>query len=489
MSQTIVEQLDPIFKPKSIALIGASNNPTKWGGMVLARMRSSDFRGRIYPVNPREAEILGVKAYPDVLEIPEEVDLAVFTIPATHMPKAMESCVKKGIRGGLVISADFAETGERGRALEEGTVKIARAGGLRFIGPNGNGMWTSAVRLNASPLPDPLPGGLAFISQSGMFGGAAIMSARAKGFGLSKFVSIGNQADLTAADYLEYLGQDEDTRVIALYMEGFKDGRRFLTVAREVSRRKPILILKGGTSKLGARATLTHTASIAGENQIFEAMCRQAGLIRVSQVEHLFVMAEALLSAPLPEGRRIAVVGNGGEGVTTVDNLAALGLDAPEFREEDQLALKEILPPHAPVPRNPVDFAGAPVETPEEVRVIEKLASLEYIDGIITSVPHDRIFNTSSLAEQKKAVITAADAFCGIPEKYGKPIIANTMMPSETVADLLRSARIPMYATRRDCALAMLALVEYARIKNRPDRTILSQGQRSRVASPPHLRH
>jgi acyl-CoA synthetase (NDP forming) len=462
------EQLDPIFRPKSIALIGASNNPAKWGGMVLNRILSSDFRGPVYPVNPRETEIFGVRAYADVLEIPKTVDLAVFTIPATHMPEAMESCVKKGIRGGLIISADFAETGEKGLALQNETVKIARAGGLRFIGPNGNGMWTSAVRLNASPLPDPLPGGLAFISQSGMFGGAAIMATRTKGFGLSKFVSIGNQADLTAADYLEYLGQDEDTRVIALYMEGFKDGRRFLSVAREVSRQKPILILKGGTSKLGARATLTHTASIAGESQIFEAMCRQAGLIRATQLEQLFVLAEALLCQPLPKGPRIAVVGNGGEGVTTVDNLAALGLDAPEFRDEDKLALKELLPPHAPVPRNPVDFAGAAVETHEEVRVIDKLASLEYIDGIITGVPHDRMFNASSLAEHKKSVITAVDAFCGIPEKYGKPIITSTMMPSETTTELLRSARIPMYSTRRDCAIAMLALVEYARIKNRP---------------------
>jgi acyl-CoA synthetase (NDP forming) len=468
MSETIVEQLHPIFKPKSIALIGASSNPTKWGGMVLGRILSSDFRGPVYPVNPKETEILGVKAYTDVTEIPESVDLAVFTIPATHMPKAMESCVKKGIRGGLVISADFAETGETGRALEEETVRIARAGGLRFIGPNGNGMWSSAVRLNASPLPDPPPGGLAFISQSGMFGGAAIMAARTKGFGLSKFVSMGNQADLNAADYLEYLVQDEDTHVIALYVEGFKDGRRFLSVAREVSRQKPILVLKGGTSALGARATLTHTASIAGENQVFEAMSRQAGLIEATQLEHLLVMAEALLSQPLLKGSGIAVVGNGGEGVVTVDNLAAVGLDAPEFTEEDKLALKELLPPHAPVPPNPVDFAGAAIETHEEVRVIEKLASLDYIDGIITNVPHDWMFRTESLAEQKKQVITAVDAFCGIPAKYEKPIVTQSTLPSEAVAELLRSARIPIYRTRQECALAMDALARYARIKDRP---------------------
>jgi acetyltransferase len=298
--------------------------------MVLGRALSSSFRGSIYPVNPGATEISGLRAYRDVLEIPDPVDLAVFTIPAAEIPAAMKSCVAKGIKGGLIISADFAETGERGRALEEETIRIARQGGLRFIGPNGNGMWTSAVGLNISPLPTPQPGGLAMISQSGMFGGAAILATTAKGFGLSKYVAMGNQADLKAADYLEYLRSDDDTRVIALYLEGLKDGRRFLRIAREVSREKPILVLKGGKSAEGARATLSHTASIAGEDRIFDAVCRQAGLIRVSQLEHLFLMAEALLTQPLPRGDRIAVVGNGGQGVATVDNLAALGFEVPE---------------------------------------------------------------------------------------------------------------------------------------------------------------
>ena len=234
MSEEVVRQLEPIFKPKSIAIVGASNNPTKWGGMVMNRALSSGFRGRIYVVNPRESEVAGLKAYNDVAEIPEPVDLAVFTIPAEQMPKTMQSCVQKGIPGGLIISADFAETGARGRSLQEETVRIARAGGLRFIGPNGNGMWTSAVNLNISPLPTPPRGGLAFLSQSGMFGGAAVRAAETGGFGLSTFVSMGNQADITAADYLEYLACDERTRVIALYMEGFKDGRRFAQVARKV---------------------------------------------------------------------------------------------------------------------------------------------------------------------------------------------------------------------------------------------------------------
>jgi acyl-CoA synthetase (NDP forming) len=468
MSENPVEQLDAIFKPKSVAMIGASNNPAKWGGMVLDRMLTCGFRGRVYPVNPKETEVFGLRAYADVVEIPDPVDLAVFTIPAAQVPAAMESCVKKNIKGGVIISADFAETGERGSDLQDETVRIARAGGLRFIGPNGNGMWTSAVNLNASPMPAPLPGSLALVSQSGMFGGAAVFVTHSRGFGLSKFVSIGNQADMTVADYLEYLARDDDTRVIALYLEGIKEGRRFLSVAREVSRQKPILVLKGGSSELGARATLSHTASIAGEDKIFDAVCRQAGLIRVWQLEHLFLMAEALINQPLPRGKRIAVVGNGGQGVAAVDNLSALGLDVPEFSEQDQRALKEILPPHAPTPRNPVDFAGGMVETNREVRIIEKIASFDYIDGIITNVPMDREFKEPSMADRKKAVITAVDVFGGIPEKSGKPIITQSLMPSEMVLELVKNARIPIFITPQQCALAMYALTRYAEIKNRP---------------------
>jgi acyl-CoA synthetase (NDP forming) len=309
---------------------------------------------------------------------------------------------------------------------------------------------------------------MAFVSQSGMFGGAASHASATRGFGLSKVISIGNQADLTAADYLEYLARDDTTRIIGLYLEGLKDGPRFLRIAREVTKQKPIVLLKGGRSAEGARATLSHTASIAGEDRIFDAMCRQAGIIRVFQLEDLFVMADALLSQPIPRGKRVAVVGNGGQSVTTTDNLAALDIEVPEFAEEDALELKELLPPHAPVPRNPLDFAAGAVDTADEVRVIEKIASLDYIDAIITGVPRERAFGTSSLAERKKAVITAVDAFCAIPKKTGKPIITQRMMPSELVTELLRDAGIPMYETPRQSALAVSALTRYAEIKSRP---------------------
>ncbi|MBU2645038.1 CoA-binding protein [bacterium] len=468
MSETIIEQLDPIFKPRSIAIIGASNRPGKWGNMVLNGVLASGYRGPIYPVNPKESEIKGLKTYGDILDIPGMVDLAVFTIPAVHMPGTMRNCVKKGVRGGIVISADFAETGENGEALQAETVRIAREGGLRFVGPNCNGIWTSAGGgLSISPMPRPMAGSLAFISQSGMFGGTAIRAAWAQGFGLSKFISIGNQADLTVADYLLYLAEDADTRVIALYVEGFKDARRFLQVAGDVSRKKPILLLKGGSSPVGARAAKSHTASIAGEDRIVDAVCRQAGIIRVEQMEHLMVMAEALMKQPLPRGDRVAVVGNGGQGVTCVDNLWALGLTVPEFKAEDKLALKAILPPHAPLPNNPVDFAAGGFETKDEVRVIEKLAFFNYIDGIITNVPTERNHSHANLADQKIAMIQAMAEYGRLPEKYGKPVIAQRVARGEQALELMRAANIPLFTSSQDCALAMYALMKYAAIKNR----------------------
>ena len=468
MSTDIVQQLDPIFKPKTIALIGASANPSKWGGRILSQILASEFRGSIFPINPKETEIFGLKAYPDVQEIPGHVDLAIFAVPAARMPGVMKSCVKKGIKGGVVISADFAETGEKGKRLEEETTGIARSGGLRFAGPNGNGIWSSTVGLNAWSMPKPIPGHLAFISQSGTFGGIASVTSSIKGFGLSKFIAIGNQADLKIADYLEYFALDDDTKVIAVYVEGMQDGRRFFQSAKKVSKKKPVLIFKGGSSNLGARATLSHTASIAGTDEIFDAMCKQTGLIRASEIEHLFIMAEALLTQPLPRGNRVAMISNGGQGVALMDALASLGIEAPEFTEGDKQKLKKLLPPHAPTPRNPVDFAAGGMETMDEVRVAELLASFDYIDALIMNVPTERSFGPPSLIEQNKAMLKAFDIFAEIPKKYGKPVITQKwLFVSDTASEILMDARIPMYSTPYECARAMYALTKYAEVRDR----------------------
>jgi acetyltransferase len=466
MSASIVEQLDHIFKPKSIAFIGASNDLSKWGGRVLNRTIHSDYRGALYPVNPKEKKILKLPAYSDIRKIPGPVDLAVFTVPAVHMPAVMKDCVEKGIRGGIVISADFAETGEKGRALEKETLRIAREGNMRFVGPNCNGVWSGVVGLNTTPDDHKMSGPVGFITQSGSFGFAATKQINARGFGFSKMISIGNQGDLTATDYLEYLWHDEETKVIAMYMEGFKDGQRFIEMAKQVVKQKPILILKGGRSTVGARATMSHTASIAGSDAVFDAVCRQSGLIRVHQLEHLFIMAEALFSQPVSRGKRVAIVGNGGQGVLGSDNLMALGMEIPEFSKDDQLRLKSVLPPHAPMPKNPVDFAAGGIGTIGEMRVIETLASFNCVDAIFTNVPVARSARPT-LAERKMEIINAVQSFAQIPVKCGKPIVCKSYTTAGDVDEILNEANIPAFSSIESCTLALSALVQYGEIKRR----------------------
>jgi acyl-CoA synthetase (NDP forming) len=411
--------------------------------------------------------MLGLKIHADVRDVPGPVDLAVFTVTANLMPEVMKACVSKGIKGGVLISADFAETGEKGRILQEETVRVARNGGLRFIGPNGMGIWSSAVRLNVALEPTPLSGPVAFISQSGTFGGYLARLAKTKGYGLSKFVSIGNQADLKVPDIIEYLIGDPDTKVIILYMEGIQDGRRFIEVTKRAVRTKPILIYKGGSSPDGARAAKSHTASIAGADEIFDSMCKQAGMIRVSEVEHLFVMAEALIGQPLTKGNRMAVIGSGGMSVVGADSLASLGMKVPPLDEQARLKIKEILPPHAPIPTNPVDFAGGARTAIEEAKVAEILASLDYIDGIITNVPVTA-FASNAIGEYVKIGIKGAEILAGIPEKYNKPVVCMRFseISDDITSSIIKSAGIPAYSTPEDAARAMYALVKYSQIKS-----------------------
>ena len=470
MSTNIIDQLDSIFKPSSVAIIGAGSQMAKWGGRLFIRLLESNFKGAIYPVNPKHKQILGVRAYASMTEIDAPVDLAVLCLPAAKIPALLRECVKKGIKAAVIITADFAETGDKGKTLEREALNIAREGGLRFIGPNCMGIWSSAVGLNLALPKAPISGQLAFVSQSGTYGITLSRIADERGFGLSKFISFGNQADILVSEYLDYLAQDDDTKVIALYLEGLKDGRQFFETAKRVTRIKPILLFKGGSSPQGARATISHTASIAGEDRIFDAMCKQVGIIRVSEIEHMFTMAEALIRLPLPRGNRIAVVGSGGQGVVTTDALSTHGLSVIDLDDTAKSKLKEVLPPHAPYPGNPVDFAGGTRSAKTEAEVAHTLASLDYIDGIITNVPL-HLAPVTSLADYLKASIEGAECFAEIPRKYEKPVITlrSKGISNQNIIDVLESAGIPVYDTPEDCSRAMAALVKYACIKNRTE--------------------
>lgn len=469
MGKEIVSQLDPIFRARSVAIIGASNNPTKWGYSLVERPLRSGFGGPLYPINPREREVLGVPAYPSIAQVPGPVDLAVFTMPAAAVPAALEECLAHQVRGAVVISAGFAEAGPQGRALQEELVRVARRGGIRFVGPNCNGIWSSAAGLSLFSSSAPKPGPFAFVSQSGAFGGQLAQMAMAKGYGLSKFISSGNQADLNDADYLEYLAEDPDTKVIVLYVEGLREPRRFLETAREVVRHKPIVVYKAGRTPVGGRAVLGHTGSLMMAEAVFEALCQQVGLIRAYESSHPFDMAEALASCPLPKGRRVGIIAmTGGQCVITSDFCAYLGLEVPELDAQTQGRLREILAPHAPPPRNPVDIAGD-FRTPLTfARLAEELARLNYIDTIIISPPSGGLARDPAASGAALSPLReAAERIAAIPSQYGKPVIVagNLRQGQEALVEPFRQAGIPSYATPEECARAVYALVRYAEVR------------------------
>ena len=478
--KSIKEQLDPIFKPRSIAVIGASGTPMKWGYRMLDRPIRTGYRGTIYPVNIKGETMFGLPTYKRILDVPGPVDLAIMTIPAKLVPEAMKECVEKKVGGVVVITAGFSEIGTSGGLIEEEVVTIARQGNIRFVGPNCMGIWSSGSRLNLSFEKAPRSGPISFISQSGTFGVFLSEMANARGYGLSKFVSIGNQADLNAADYLEYLATDESTQVIVFYMEGFKDGRRFFDLAREVTKTKPVLVFKAGHTAAGTRATLSHTASLSGSDAVFDAMCRQTGIIRSREATQTFNMAEALGGQPLPPGKRIAILGSGGQGVVTADACESLGLEVPHLEEKTIQEIKKILPPHAPVPTNPIDFAGSMRTGIEESSVVESLLRQENIDGVISNVPiNPMAWSYASnpgkipkpLLDVTKLAIEGAQHFASLPEKYQKPIITIRFreFKNDIVADTLKGAGIPIYNTPEECAWAMYALARYGEIKRNKD--------------------
>jgi acyl-CoA synthetase (NDP forming) len=477
MSEDVRRKLDPIFKPKSIAVIGASNNPWKWGYRMITNPLRSGYKGHIYPVNRKEKTVAGIEAYPSILKVPEDIDLAVIVVPAPTVPEVMEECVEKGVKGAIIISAGFAEIGDEGRKLQEKVVRIAEKGGIPFVGPNCNGIWSADVRLNlALHGATLLAGPIGFISQSGTFGGYLATMAMSHGFGINKFVHMGNEASLVETDYLQYFAEDPNIKVIVGYIESFRNGRKFFELAREIVKKKPIVLYKAGQTEVGARAALSHTASITGSDEVFEAICKQAGIIRAYETFHLFIMAESLAKQPLPKGNGVAIIGGGGGYcVSTAEACVKLGLSLPEFDDETKKKLKKILLPHAPTPRNPVDTAA---DWRPEVygEIIEIVAQLEYIHGIIISppiIPHslsdfgssvDLSYAVSSL----KGAIYAAEKIASVPIKYGKPVIATVRRLEESpFLNLLKSAGIPLYETPEDSARAMSVLVRYANILKR----------------------
>jgi acetate---CoA ligase (ADP-forming) len=328
--------LNAFFEPASVAVIGASTNPHKLGYAVLKNLLDCGYgqRGRIYPINPGAAEILGLKSYPSVQAVPETIELAVVVIPYAQVPEALRACGQKGIHAAIVITAGFREAGHAGVERELELIAIAKEYNIRMVGPNCLGVIDTYAPLNASfAAGSPPAGPMAFMSQSGALGTAVLDIALGGQIGLSKFVSLGNKADVSEIDLLEAWADDENTRVIMIYSEGMPDGQKFVETARRVTRKKPVVAIKSGVTQSGQRAVSSHTGSLAGSEQAYKAAFQQAGILRAESMEALFDMALALGYQPPLPGERIAIITNaGGPGILATDALERSGLSLARLR-------------------------------------------------------------------------------------------------------------------------------------------------------------
>jgi acyl-CoA synthetase (NDP forming) len=463
MLPAIKAQLDPIFCPRSVAIVGASNNPDRWGYETAYNVLNwSQFRGEVYPINPKDEVVHGLKAYKSVMEVPGPIDLAVIVVNASQVVDVFRECAEKKVGGAVIITAGFAEVGDEGARLQEELTRLSRESGIRFVGPNCNGLWTSAVRLNLNFWNLVKPGPIAFISQSGTMGDYMFEVSEVKGYGFSKIVSSGNQASLDVCDYLEYLADDEDTGAVALYMEGVKDGRRFLEAARKATARKPVLAYKVGRTQAGSRAAATHTASLTGSSRLFDAACRQAGVLVCEDMLEMFDFADTLAHQPLPPGNRVGIAsGGGGFCVVTAEACAKAGLEVPVLDEEAQREVLEHVREFSPSPLNPLDLIARKSHL-DYGAAIEILAKQDYIDGLIIMPPYGGFRRASSL-ESMKGLVECCTTLADIPRKYQKPVLAFASREYRRTAtyEILERGKIPFYESPETCARAMKALCSY----------------------------
>jgi acetyl coenzyme A synthetase (ADP forming)-like protein len=452
--------LDTFFNPQSVAVVGASRDPEKLGYAVLANLKDAGYPGPLYPVNPKADEILGFKAYPSVLEIPDPVDLAVIVIPYRFVPAALEQCGQKGIPTVVVISAGFREAGREGLEREMELIEIAHKYKLRIIGPNCLGVIDTDTPLNATFAAGMPPGGpIAFMSQSGALGTAVLDMAMAGRIGFSKFASLGNKADVSEIDLLEAWGDDPASRVILIYVEGLPDGQKFIEVARRVTRGKPVVAIKSGVTASGSRAVSSHTGSLAGSEAAYKAAFQQAGVIRATSMEGLFDYARALAYQPLLKGDRIGIVTNaGGPGILVTDALEHAGMGIAHLDPETTEALTGFLPGAASV-GNPVDVLGDALADRYQ-RAARLVLDDPNVDGLIV------IVTPQAMTEIEKT----AHAVGQMAQEADKPVLGCFMGEAriEAGVEALWQYSVPNYPFPERAAAALAAMSAYRRERERP---------------------
>lgn len=452
------------FSPQSVAVIGASRDEEKLGHGVLKNLLRYGYKGKVYPINPKADEILGLRAYPSVLDVPGEIEMAVVVVPAPIVARVLEECGQKGVRGVVIITAGFREVGGQGLREEKRLAEIASRYGMRLIGPNCLGIIDTLCPLNATFARGmPEQGDIAIMSQSGALLAAILDWAIGEKVGFSRFVSLGNKADINEIDMLEAWGRDPHSKVIAAYLEGIVDGTRFMEVARRVSQNTPIVIIKAGTTAAGARAVSSHTGTLAGSEKAYDTALRQSGVVRANSVEDLFDYAVAFSQQPLIRGRRIAIVTNGGgAGIMASDEVERVGLKMASLNRETVDRLKERLPPAASV-YNPVDCLGD-ADAERYRYALDTVLQDVNVDGVIAIFLSQVVMHVEDIAE---AVGEAA-------KRYDKPVLACLMggEMTEPGREILRRYGIPNYDFPERAVKAMLAMYQRRRFLDNPPRKI-----------------
>lgn len=461
-SRNQTRTLDPIFSPRSIAVIGASQTEGSVGRAVFNNILLGEFTGIAYPVNLKAHSVCGVRAYPSISDISEKVDLAVVIVPAAAVPKVVEECGKDGVKGLVIISAGFKEVGKEGAELENKTASIVKKYSMRLIGPNCLGVINTDtnIRLNTSfATRMPAQGSIAFASQSGALCAAILDFARGEKIGFSKFVSMGNKADVNENDLLEYLGSDPQTRVILLYVEDIVDGRKFVEVASRITEKKPIIAVKAGVTSEGARAASSHTGALAGSDEAYDAILRQSGVLRVESVSDLFDYARAFAEQPLPKGNRVAIITNGGgPGIMATDACVRYGLKVAQFSETTKKRLRAGLPKAASV-NNPVDIVGDAQSDRYEVALRAALWDENVDCGLVMLTPQAMV-NIRKVAE----------TIATIAPKSGKTVVGCLMglVDVSPGVEILERNGIPHYSFPEAAVRSLATLYHYQRWIERP---------------------
>jgi acetyltransferase len=452
--------LQAFFAPRTVAVVGASATAGKVGNAVVRNMLAAGFRGRLYPVNRKGGVIEGLAAVRTLSELPGGLDLAVFAVPRDEVLPAFEELAGRGLKSAIVLSAGFREAGRDGFLLERRLADVARRQGVALLGPNCLGMLNTAHGVNATfSASSPKPGNVAFCSQSGALCLAILDWSADENFGFSKFISLGNKAVLTETDLLAHLGDDPASKVIMAYLENVEDGQAFVRTAREVSRRKPVIVLKAGSTNAGAKAASSHTGAIAGSDEAYGAAFRQSGVVRAPDLATLFALAEAFASLPLPKGPNVAVISNaGGPGIIAADACERLGLHMARLSPETLQALQACLPAYASV-YNPVDIVGD--------------AGAERYRKSLEIVLDDPLVHAVLLLVAPTALVeleAAAAAIAQLARRSGKPVLACLMGRAHggPGREVLRQAGMPCYAFPEPALRSLHAMYAYAQWRQRP---------------------